>query len=125
MPTGTKPSTTTRPTARALLTFCRCRASTARSNCGTTLRLRGGRLAWIRRRSRLCKCPDTFAPIGPHIMTADEVPDVNTAGQEISTRVNGVYPQEFMHPGDEVTVGVSGVGYLTNPLVAGWAEGSQ
>jgi 2-keto-4-pentenoate hydratase/2-oxohepta-3-ene-1,7-dioic acid hydratase in catechol pathway len=115
----------------------------------------------------LCKCPDTFAPIGPHIITADDVPDVNTTALEISTRVNGVYkqkattdtmiysipelvefltrtvtmqpgdimstgtcggtgvgrhPQEFMHPGDEVTVGVSGVGYLTNPVVAGWAE---
>ena len=115
----------------------------------------------------LCKCPDTFAPVGPHIITADEVPNVNTAGLEISTRVNGVYkqktttdtmiysipelvefltrtvtmqpgdimstgtcggtgvgrhPQEFMHPGDEVTVGVSGVGYLTNPLIAGWAD---
>jgi 2-keto-4-pentenoate hydratase/2-oxohepta-3-ene-1,7-dioic acid hydratase in catechol pathway len=29
-------------------------------------------------------------------------------------------PQEFMHPGDTVTVGVIGVGYLTNTLEAGW-----
>jgi len=115
----------------------------------------------------LCKCPDTFCPLGPHIVTADEVPDPNANPLEISTRVNGVYkqrtttdtmiysiptllefltrtvtlqpgdlmssgtcggtgmgrtPQEFMHPGDTVTVGVSGVGYLTNPLEAGWAE---
>ena len=115
----------------------------------------------------LCKCPDTFCPLGPHIVTADELPDPNANPLEISTRVNGVYkqrtttdtmiysiptllefltrtvtlqpgdlmssgtcggtgmgrtPQEFMHPGDTVTVGVTGVGYLTNPLEAGWAE---
>jgi 2,4-didehydro-3-deoxy-L-rhamnonate hydrolase len=34
----------------------------------------------------------------------------------------GRTPQEFMHPGDTVTVGVTGVGYLTNPLVAGWDQ---
>jgi 2-keto-4-pentenoate hydratase/2-oxohepta-3-ene-1,7-dioic acid hydratase in catechol pathway len=115
----------------------------------------------------LCKCPDTFCPLGPQIVTADEVPDPNANPLEISTRVNGVYkqrtttdtmiysiptllefltqtvtlqpgdlmssgtcggtgmgrtPQEFMHPGDTVTVGVTGVGYLTNPLVAGWDQ---
>ena len=115
----------------------------------------------------LCKCPDTFCPVGPHIVTADEVPDPNANPLEISTRVNGVYkqrtttdtmihsiptllefltrtvtlqpgdlmssgtcggtgmgrrPQEFMHPGDTVTVGVTGVGYLTNPLEAGWEQ---
>ncbi|KQY06361.1 hypothetical protein ASD37_18955 [Mycobacterium sp. Root135] len=115
----------------------------------------------------LCKCPDTFAPVGPHVVTADEVPDPNTNPLEISTRVNGVYkqrtttdtmiysiptllefltqsvtlqpgdlmssgtcggtgggrtPPEFMHPGDTVTVGVEGVGYLTNPVRAGWNE---
>lgn len=115
----------------------------------------------------LCKCPDTFCPLGPHIVTADEVPDPNANPLDISTRVNGVYkqrtttdtmihsiptllefltqtvtlqpgdlmssgtcggtgmgrtPQEFMHPGDTVTVGVTGVGYLTNPLVAGWDQ---
>jgi 2-keto-4-pentenoate hydratase/2-oxohepta-3-ene-1,7-dioic acid hydratase in catechol pathway len=32
----------------------------------------------------------------------------------------GRTPQEFMHPGDTVIVGVTGVGYLTNPLEAGW-----
>src|SRR3984957_9380441 len=115
----------------------------------------------------LCKCPDTFCPLGPHIITADEVPDPNANPLEISTRVNGVYkqrtttdtmihsiptllefltqtvtlqpgdlmssgtgggrgmgrePQEFMHPGDTVTVGISGVGYLTNSLEAGWEQ---
>jgi 2-keto-4-pentenoate hydratase/2-oxohepta-3-ene-1,7-dioic acid hydratase in catechol pathway len=34
----------------------------------------------------------------------------------------GRTPQEFMHPGETVTVGMTGVGYLTNPLEAGWAE---
>lgn len=103
--------------------------------------------------------------MGPHIVTADEVPDPNSNPLEISTRVNGVYkqhtttdtmihsiptllefltqtvtlqpgdlmssgtsggtgmgrtPQEFMQPGDTVTVGVTGVGYLSNPLEAGW-----
>jgi 2-keto-4-pentenoate hydratase/2-oxohepta-3-ene-1,7-dioic acid hydratase in catechol pathway len=115
----------------------------------------------------LCKCPDTFCPVGPHIVTADEVPDVNATPLEISTRVNGVYkqrtttdtmiysiptllefltrtvtlqpgdlmstgtaggtgvgrtPQEFLRPGDTVTVGVSGIGYLSNPVVAGWPQ---
>jgi 2-keto-4-pentenoate hydratase/2-oxohepta-3-ene-1,7-dioic acid hydratase in catechol pathway len=113
----------------------------------------------------LCKCPDTFAPVGPWVITPDEVPDPNAHPLEISTRVNGVYkqrtttdtmiysiptllefltrsvtlqpgdlmssgtcggtgggrtPPEFLHPGDIVTVGVDGVGYLTNPLQAGW-----
>jgi len=35
----------------------------------------------------LCKCPDTFCPLGPHIVTADEVPDPNADSLEISTRV--------------------------------------
>jgi 2-keto-4-pentenoate hydratase/2-oxohepta-3-ene-1,7-dioic acid hydratase in catechol pathway len=92
------------------------------------------------------QCPDTFCPVGPHIVTADEVPDPNSNPLEISTRVNGVYKQrtttdtiihsiptllEFLtqtvtlqpgHPmsSDTVTVGVTGVGYLSNPLEAGW-----
>jgi 2-keto-4-pentenoate hydratase/2-oxohepta-3-ene-1,7-dioic acid hydratase in catechol pathway len=115
----------------------------------------------------LCKCPDTFCPVGPHIVTADDVPDVNANPLELSTRVNGVYkqrtttdtmiysiptllefltrtvtlqpgdlvssgtaggtgvgrtPQEFLHPGDTVTVGTSGIGYLSNPVVAGWPQ---
>lgn len=113
----------------------------------------------------LSKSPDTFCPLGPHVITADEVGDVNARALEISTRVNGVYkqrtttdrmlytvatliefatrtvtlypgdvlstgtpggtgigrtPPERLHPGDSVTVGVAGVGYLTNPVVAGW-----
>jgi len=113
----------------------------------------------------LSKCADTFCPLGPHIVTADEVPDVNEHPLEISTTVNGVYkqrtttdtmihsiptllefltrsvtlqpgdvvssgtpggtgvgrrPQEFLRPGDTVTVGVAGIGYLSNPVVAGW-----
>jgi 2-keto-4-pentenoate hydratase/2-oxohepta-3-ene-1,7-dioic acid hydratase in catechol pathway len=113
------------------------------------------------------KLIDTLCPLGPHIITPDEVPDPNANPLEISTRVNGVYkqrtttdtmihsiptllefltqtvtlqpgdlmssgtcggtgmgrkPQEFMHPGDTVTVGVSGVGYLTNSLEAGWEQ---
>jgi 2-keto-4-pentenoate hydratase/2-oxohepta-3-ene-1,7-dioic acid hydratase in catechol pathway len=38
-------------------------------------------------RITLCKCPDTFCPLGPHIVTADEVPDPNADSLEISTRV--------------------------------------
>lgn len=34
----------------------------------------------------------------------------------------GRTPQEFMYPGDTVTVGVTGVGYLSNPVVPGWPE---
>ncbi|OBC01665.1 hypothetical protein A5784_18345 [Mycobacterium sp. 852013-50091_SCH5140682] len=113
----------------------------------------------------LCKSPDTFAPVGPYVVTADEVPDPNSHPLQISTRLNGVYkqrattdtmiysiptllefltrtvtlqpgdlmssgtcggtgagraPQEFMHSGDTITVGVDGIGYLTNPVVAGW-----
>lgn len=118
----------------------------------------------------LCKCADTFCPVGPHVVTADEIGDVNIQQLEISTRVNGTYkqrtttdqmlytipellefltrtvtlqpgdimstgtpggtgvgrsPQEFLHPGDTVTVGVNKVGYLTNPLVAGWGIKEQ
>jgi 2-keto-4-pentenoate hydratase/2-oxohepta-3-ene-1,7-dioic acid hydratase in catechol pathway len=41
----------------------------------------------------LCKCADTFCPLGPHIVTAEDIPDVNTHPFEISTRVDGVYKQ--------------------------------
>jgi 2-keto-4-pentenoate hydratase/2-oxohepta-3-ene-1,7-dioic acid hydratase in catechol pathway len=34
----------------------------------------------------------------------------------------GRTPQEFLHPGDTVTVGTTGIGYLSNPVVAGWPE---
>lgn len=42
----------------------------------------------------LCKCPDTFAPIGPHITTFDEVGDVNGKALEMTTHVNGVLKQQ-------------------------------
>jgi 2-keto-4-pentenoate hydratase/2-oxohepta-3-ene-1,7-dioic acid hydratase in catechol pathway len=111
----------------------------------------------------LCKSPDTFCPVGPYLITANELGDIN--GRRITTRVNGELkqdamtdnmvvkipeilefltrsvtlepgdlvttgtpggvgafrsPPEFLHPGDEVTVEVEGVGALTNHLVAGW-----
>jgi len=117
----------------------------------------------------LCKCPDTFAPIGPHITTFDEVGDVNGKALAMTTHVNGVQkqqastdtmiysiptliefltrwvtmepgdimssgtcggtgvgrkPQQFMHPGDSVTVRLDRIGALTNPLEAGWKETS-
>ena len=98
------------------------------------------------------KCCDTFAPIGPWLVTRDEIPDPMRLS--IRTRVNGVLRQEgdtstMLHsvaqlvaylsqmtlmpgdviatgtpagiaplePGDVVTVRVSGVGELTNPVV--------
>jgi 2-keto-4-pentenoate hydratase/2-oxohepta-3-ene-1,7-dioic acid hydratase in catechol pathway len=115
----------------------------------------------------LSKSPDTFGPLGPHVVTADAVPDVNTTQLELTTRVNGVLkqramttdmvfaipellefltrtmtlqpgdivstgtpggtgmgrdPQEFMQPGDEVTVALTGVGELINPVLAGWTD---
>jgi 2-keto-4-pentenoate hydratase/2-oxohepta-3-ene-1,7-dioic acid hydratase in catechol pathway len=115
----------------------------------------------------LGKSPDTFGPLGPHIVTADAVPDVTTTPLELTTRLNGVLkqralttemvftipellefltrtvtlrpgdivstgtaggtgmgrdPQEFMQPGDRVTVAVTGVGELTNPVIGGWTD---
>lgn len=35
------------------------------------------------------RCPDIFCPVGPHILTAEEVPDVNAHPLELSTRLNG------------------------------------
>jgi 2-keto-4-pentenoate hydratase/2-oxohepta-3-ene-1,7-dioic acid hydratase in catechol pathway len=115
----------------------------------------------------LGKSPDTFGPLGPHIVTADAVADFTTTPLELTTRLNGVLkqraltsemvfaipellefltrtvtlrlcdivstgtaggtgmgrdPQEFMQPGDEVTVAVTGVGELTNPVLAGWTD---
>lgn len=47
----------------------------------------------------LCKCPDTFASVEPHILTADEVLDLTKHPQELSTRVNDVIsPQLGDHP---------------------------
>jgi 2-keto-4-pentenoate hydratase/2-oxohepta-3-ene-1,7-dioic acid hydratase in catechol pathway len=118
-------------------------------------------------RSRCASAPTPSAPLGPYILTADEVPDVNATPLELSTQVNGVYkqrtttdtmiysiptllefltrtvtlqpgdlmssgtaggtgvgrtPQEFLHPGDTVIVGTTGIGYLRNPVVAGWPK---
>ena len=113
----------------------------------------------------LSKSPDTFGPLGPHIVTADSIPDPTTTPLELTTKVNGVLkqqavttdmifaipelleflsrtmtlqpgdivstgtaggtgmgrtPQEFLRPGDEVTVSVTELGELTNPVLAGW-----
>lgn len=118
----------------------------------------------------LSKSPDTFCPLGPHIVTTDEIGDANMQHLEISTRVNDTYkqrtttdqmlysvyellefltrtvtlqpgdimstgtpggtglgrtPPEFLRPGDTVTVGADKIGYLTNPVVAGWADQAQ
>ncbi len=59
------------------------------------------------RQVTLGKCPDTFGPVGPHIVTADEVPDPNATALELSTRLNGVYKQRattdmMIHPISEL-----------------------
>ena len=83
----------------------------------------------------LCKSPDTFCPIGPWLVTADEVGDIG--GRRIYTTVNGVVKQdastdqmvvkipqliEFLtrfvtlQPGDVVTTGTpGGVGAFRTP----------
>jgi 2-keto-4-pentenoate hydratase/2-oxohepta-3-ene-1,7-dioic acid hydratase in catechol pathway len=111
----------------------------------------------------LSKSVDTFVPVGPYVVTRDEVPDPYALG--IATYLNGEVrqksttgamtvriggllaaitrsitlhpgdivttgtpggvgyfrsPQEFMHPGDVITAEVTGVGRLTNRVVAGW-----
>jgi 2-keto-4-pentenoate hydratase/2-oxohepta-3-ene-1,7-dioic acid hydratase in catechol pathway len=45
--------------------------------------------------------------------------DVVSSGTPGGTGV-GRRPQEFLRPGDTVTVGVAGIGYLSNPVGAGW-----
>jgi 2-keto-4-pentenoate hydratase/2-oxohepta-3-ene-1,7-dioic acid hydratase in catechol pathway len=47
--------------------------------------------------------------------------DLMSTGTAGGTGV-GRTPQEFLHPGDTVTVGTTGIGYLSNPVVAGWSE---
>jgi 2-keto-4-pentenoate hydratase/2-oxohepta-3-ene-1,7-dioic acid hydratase in catechol pathway len=104
---------------------------------------------------------DTFCPLGPRLVTADEVPDPNDL--TVRTTLNGSVvqeactdemicdvpalieflsgsttllpgtviltgtpagvgmaqdPQRWLAPGDEVTVEISGIGALTNPVVA-------
>ena len=83
----------------------------------------------------LSKCPDTFLPIGPHIVTVDEVPD--PYGLRIATFLNGDVRQSdttanmtwriphllaaitrtiTLHAGDVVTTGTpGGVGYFRDP----------
>ena len=108
---------------------------------------------------------DTFCPMGPCIVTRDELPDWE--GVRIQSLVNGelrqdalvgeqigpppvaiewlssiitlepgdclmtgtpagcgtfMDPPRFLQPGDEVTVSASGIGELTNPVVAGTAR---
>lgn len=83
----------------------------------------------------LCKSPDTFCPIGPRVVTRDEVGDL--AGRRVTTHVNGDLRQdastddmvvaipellEFLtrtvtlFPGDIVTTGTpGGVGAFRSP----------
>ena len=83
----------------------------------------------------LCKSPDTFCPIGPRIVTRDEVGDIG--GRRVTTHVNGEIRQdastddmvvgipellEFLtrtvtlFPGDVVTTGTpGGVGAFRTP----------
>lgn len=108
---------------------------------------------------------DTFCPMGPEIVLADELPDpsrlaiwttVNGESRQRSSTANLIFPipqllsrisqtitlepgdtvstgtpagvgyamspPRFLAPGDTVTVGVEGVGELTNPVVAGWLD---
>ena len=109
----------------------------------------------------LGKTFDTFCPLGPVLVTADEVPDpqalsvkttvsgetlqdghtsgmifgvaklVSYISQVTALRAGDVIltgtpagvgvarsPQQFLKPGDEVTVEIEGLGALTNPVVA-------
>jgi 2-keto-4-pentenoate hydratase/2-oxohepta-3-ene-1,7-dioic acid hydratase in catechol pathway len=115
----------------------------------------------------LCKSPDSFCPIGPHVVTADEMPDIKEVALELTTWLNGelkqhartdqmIYtiptllefltrtvtlapgdvvstgtaggtgmgatPPQFMAPGDEIVVAMTGIGELRNPVVAGWSN---
>jgi 2-keto-4-pentenoate hydratase/2-oxohepta-3-ene-1,7-dioic acid hydratase in catechol pathway len=108
------------------------------------------------------KSPDTFCPVGPALVPADEVPDPHAlsirtivSGEVLqdSTTANLVFgvdevishitrmvtlepgdlvltgtpagvgvfrdPKRLLEPGDEVTIEISGIGSLTNPVVAG------
>jgi 2,4-didehydro-3-deoxy-L-rhamnonate hydrolase len=83
----------------------------------------------------LSKSPDTFVPVGPHVVTTDEIPDPYTLG--IATYLNGGIRQKSttgamtvripelltaitrqctLHPGDVVTTGTpGGVGFFREP----------
>lgn len=116
----------------------------------------------------MAKGMDTFCPMGPSVVLADEIPDPGTL--EIWTTVNGeerqrsntsqlVFgvvdllvrltrtvtlqpgdtistgtpagvgafrnPPVYLAPGDTVTVGVEGIGELTNPVIAGYEEAER
>jgi len=80
---------------------------------------------------------DTFAPMGPHLVTKDEIPNPHTL--DLTTRVNGVVMQHSntkhlifntfdliaymsrvvtLEPGDVVSTGTpAGVGFARNPQV--------
>lgn len=83
----------------------------------------------------LSKSPDTFLPVGPHLVTVDEVPDPYDLG--VATYLNGEVRQKSntgamtarlpqlleaitrtitLHPGDIVTTGTpGGVGFFRTP----------
>lgn len=83
----------------------------------------------------LSKSPDTFVPVGPHVVTTDEIPDPYAL--TIATYLNGEVRQKSttgamlvripalltaitrqctLHPGDIVTTGTpGGVGYFRDP----------
>lgn len=110
---------------------------------------------------------DTFCPMGPALVTADELPDLGPL--TVRSYVNGELRQDarvsdmlfgigvliahasqnitlepgdlvttgtpagcgafrrpplWLRPGDTVTVAVEGVGALSNPVMAGWADGA-
>jgi 2-keto-4-pentenoate hydratase/2-oxohepta-3-ene-1,7-dioic acid hydratase in catechol pathway len=88
-----------------------------------------------RMQAMMSKSVDTFLPVGPHVVTKDEIPDPYSL--EISTYLNGEVRQKSstgsmmhripqllaaitasitLHPGDVVTTGTpGGVGYFRSP----------
>jgi 2-keto-4-pentenoate hydratase/2-oxohepta-3-ene-1,7-dioic acid hydratase in catechol pathway len=50
-------------------------------------------MARLRMQITLSKSPDTFCPLGPQIVTADEIPDPSSTPLELTTTVNGVVKQ--------------------------------
>lgn len=110
---------------------------------------------------------DSFCPMGPVLVTADELPDLTRltvrsyvngelrqdarvsdmlfgigvliahASQNITLEPGDLittgtpagcgafrHPPLWLRPGDTVTVAVEGIGALSNPVVAGWADGA-
>jgi 2-keto-4-pentenoate hydratase/2-oxohepta-3-ene-1,7-dioic acid hydratase in catechol pathway len=96
-----------------------------------------------------CKGIDTFCPLGPHIVTADEIPDAHNLAMEL--RVNGVARQRshtskmavkipeilahyspmgysggdpkslYLKPGDVMECEIEKIGVLRNPVIS-WEE---